>query len=1674
MSDFFDREAVSSEGSEDEEVREEILRHKSKHKRKHDESEDSDEEDDEDDEFPLIIHLDEAIANEMKDLINDDIEEEEEEDDSEDENRHGHKRAHEEFEEDLEEDDYDLIEENLGRKIKRKKKFRRVRQLEDDDEDDEDGGRNALNEREAIANELFDDDDGYAQNTTAHREPSIDRFGEIDSEHSESDEDNFIVDDNDQPIASKPKFKRGDRFTDRALQQAQDIFGVDFDYDVLEDNEDFEDEELDEEEYDGEEGIDRRQSGKKKRQRAPRKSIFELYEPAELERSHLTELDNELRNTDLPERFQLRSFPITSCDVNEIREESEWIYRNLYEMPTVTKPERSTGVRNSLAGSRPRSVVINIQQILHFIRNDLLEVPFIAYYRKEYYLPELSINDLWLIFRWDEKWCQLQARKHVNDMKKFHFEQKRLEKERKRSQRLKEKKESNNNNEEEQEFNEEQEENEDENEDKEEFELSERLNFLRLSKKKDTYTICKQFDIGKLAMKYGLTPEQFGEHLSEGYHKHEIEQHPLNPLDAAQQIVSKRFDSCEKVLQAATFMVGKQISCDPLVRKIVRQIYYERALVNVRPTKKGRKQIDEAHPCFSIKYLKAKPISSFLSEQFFQLVLAKNEGLIELEIAIDETSSSNNKSSHKHTPLCYLNEIKPLYQRDEFSKNVQNWNDERSRALDIALNRFLYPYFFKELIAKVTSEAHFNIIQKCSDKLASLISIAPYVNPALLRQSDDDKHRQMDGIRVLGLAHHPTNEEASYCSLVDEDGEIIDYLKLEHFMLKRSEGFLSQKEQDLRERDRDKLKRFILQKKPNVIALAGDTLITRDVMDDLISIVRDLHDIERFPLIPIEYVDSELSTVFMNSRKANTDFFNYPLKLRQAISLARRLQDPLNEFVQLCSADDEILCLKFHPLQDNVPREQLLNALHSEFVNRVNEVGVDINKCLSRPYLAPLIQFICGLGPRKGSYLLRTLKKQQSPLLENRTQLVQNCNIGKVVFINCAGFIKIDTNAFSDSGTDTYIEVLDSTRVHPEAYEWARKMAVDALDYDEDNDTNPAQALEEIIQKPERLRDLDLDEFAKELKRQGLGLKKQTLYDIRNELTDRYQDKRKPYLPPNDEQIFQMLTGENLSTFHVGKMIQARVTGILRRKPKPDQFDSAQPIRMDNGLWKCPFCMKNDFAELGEVWNHFDLVCPGQAYSVKVRLDNGIFGTIQLKNLSDKDVVDPVTRVKVGMTINCRILKIILERFSLDLTCRTSDLNDVNNRFKPPKDNYYDFDAEATENETEEEHKRRGTRRRTYMKRIIYHPSFHNVDFKKSEQILDESPQGEAVHDKIHQNVSIREKGKTNAFSLGKQLFIDNESFEDLDEIIARYVQPMASFARDLINFKYFRDIYGDRAAAEKMLSEEKQKAPSRIPYIISASKEFPGKFLLSYQPNQKAFHEFISVVPEGFKYRNNIFKSINALFKWFKGHFNDRSTFPRTPGPQTPINTSPYVSHQRTPQASPFVSGAVQSKSGFFPTPNINPQAIQRAAASMPNHLFNTLSQVTHQTSNFVSPNSSSIGNSFPMHGRSNVYPNQQTNSSFHLQSNGSMPPPPHPPMPIVGGSNTSRPGSRSGMEWSDIAKQDWQQSNRRGSSGILKPRTPIYATPGASSQMSISPTQEETPNITKGDQTPLVDEWC
>jgi transcription elongation factor SPT6 len=84
-------------------------------------------------------------------------------------------------------------------------------------------------------------------------------------------------------------------------------------------------------------------------------------------------------------------------------------------------------------------------------------------------------------------------------------------------------------------------------------------------------------------------------------------------------------------------------------------------------------------------------------------------------------------------------------------------------------------------------------------------------------------------------------------------------------------------------------------------------------------------------------------------------------------------------------------------MQDQLSKKELLEGLYLEFVNRTNQVGVEINRAIQYPRTAHLIQFICGLGPRKAYQLIQTLLKNKNQRLENRTQLVTACHMGPKV-----------------------------------------------------------------------------------------------------------------------------------------------------------------------------------------------------------------------------------------------------------------------------------------------------------------------------------------------------------------------------------------------------------------------------------------------------------------------------------------------------------------------------------------------------------------------------------------------------------------------------------------------------------------------------------------------------
>lgn len=118
---------------------------------------------------------------------------------------------------------------------------------------------------------------------------------------------------------------------------------------------------------------------------------------------------------------------------------------------------------------------------------------------------------------------------------------------------------------------------------------------------------------------------------------------------------------------------------------------------------------------------------------------------------------------------------------------------------------------------------------------------------------------------------------------------------------------------------------------------------------------------------------------------------------------------------------------------------------------------------------------------------------------------------------------------------------------------------------------------------------MDLDAFAEELKRQDHGDKHITLYDIRKELNHRYRDLRDPFEPLTPEQVFSLATHETPETLHKGSLVDCQVVSIATRKPRPEQLDQANPTKNEvTGLWKCPFCRRDDFHQLNEVSNLYN------------------------------------------------------------------------------------------------------------------------------------------------------------------------------------------------------------------------------------------------------------------------------------------------------------------------------------------------------------------------------------------------------------------------------------------------------------------------------------------------------
>ena len=254
----------------------------------------------------------------------------------------------------------------------------------------------------------------------------------------------------------------------------------------------------------------------------------------------------------------------------------------------------------------------------------------------------------------------------------------------------------------------------------------------------------------------------------------------------------------------------------------------------------------------------------------------------------------------------------------------------------------------------------------------------------------------------------------------------------------------------------------------------------------------------------VEYiiVNEAGASVYSASKLADEEFPDFSEGERSAVSIARRLQDPLAELVKI-----DPKSIGVGQYQHDMNQKQLSESLDGVVEKVVNEVGVDLNTASYS-----LLNHVSGIGKTTAQNIIEY--RDENGRFTNRKELLNVKKLGKKTFEQCAGFIKIDNPEYP----------LDNTTIHPESYSATKKL-LKKLNY----------SLDDIGSNKLRLDNLDLESLSDELE---IGL--ETLKDIIKELKkpgrDPREDMPKPILRKN------VLSIEDLE---IGMIMQGTVRNIV-------------------------------------------------------------------------------------------------------------------------------------------------------------------------------------------------------------------------------------------------------------------------------------------------------------------------------------------------------------------------------------------------------------------------------------------------------------------------------------------------------------------------------------------------
>ncbi|EGG14259.1 SH2 domain-containing protein [Cavenderia fasciculata] len=1156
--------------------------------------------------------------------------------------------------------------------------------------------------------------------------------------------------------------------------------------------------------------------------------IKEQYEPSLLEEKHFTDADEDIRKKNVPERLQTRKGTNYSGE-KQTYEEAEWIYEMAY----------------SSKDSRDLRQIETISSILKFIQRDLLEVPFIYTYKKDIFETYFTLQDLWNIYDLDEKWAHLVNSKR--NLEGIINNNPRLEhylssvRECKSEEGIAD-------------F----------------YDLFQWVNGLdqnninrnlltngedfnppptqqprfKRAIKRDLYTIYAKAGLCEFLKYYGMSAQEFGINLMDNFMTNMPTDHSEDPSTAATQFICLEADTMEEVLKATRYLMAHDIGFDPNVRQSIRVIYRRYAYITTTPTPHGFKEIDAFHPYITVKNIREKPFLQFDDTQYLLILKAEKEGYIKTSIGIPSTVHINT----------ILPEMDSLYLSDGTSAISQQWNKERRSILADALTKFLYPLFDKEIRNKLLTEASNRVAFECAKSLEEKLRVAPWQPQNNSSSDDDDDEYESDDnnnrkrtFKIMSFCWG-SGKIPTMAVVLDSEAEVVAHAKFDFLCDRVGETMVQGKKQD----DDARLHQMLKQHQPRLVLVSGTEMESRQLLDVVRDHVNRLTDDNALKKsVDVYFANPEIGLALQNNAKLTDEFKEYPAVLKHAIAVGRCALDPLTEYSNLCvGSTNDILYLKLNPLQDMIGKDYLLKLLHRCFINVVNAVGVDINKFIRHKFAAGPLQFVAGLGSRKAQALLNSVIRRGG-FISSRTTIEKLLNGQDVVYKNCIGFIQIREKYFDDYRD---FNPLDDTRIHPEDYTSAYKIAADALDKSVDfhEDSSVIEFVSEIMTKPNKLELIDLDAFADILESRNNTQKKKVLYMIKNELTSPFADIRNYYHPPTYDQIFTWLTGETDETFKSGTLVSV---STIRNSPE----------------------------------------------GVRCRLENGLEAVIPSDCISDTGDTKSFPR---GTTLSCRVKSVDKERFNVTLSCKPSDMDIskwedmIYHDLKMNGDNKYlnldptpptalltmtSLSGGNNGNSKALVERRPVPKKEARQKRNVVHPLWKSMNFMEAEKYLKDKPVGEAIlrpssrgHDHITVTFKfwdgiilhhdIKEADKPNAVSLGKSFYMGETKFDSLDEILARHVEYLINNLNDVKTHRYWKS--GSKDEIDEFMRKEKSKNPKHIPYRFGIAIERPGYIVLYHVPSNSPRHEYILVKPEGFEMRKKMYASLDELIKHFKNNY--------------------------------------------------------------------------------------------------------------------------------------------------------------------------------------------------------------